>query len=367
MSKEYRAENGPKELAHRCLICGTPLYGVFGYVARLFGITRSTRNPNFCNRCNTHVEAGRLIEITVLFADLSSFTQLTHELGADRAFEIANAFLQMSTYELVKRGAFIDKYIGDAVMAIFNVPLPAPDHPARAVAAAMEILEQTEKLGPRFDRPLAAGVGIASGWAHVGSLGSDDERHFTAVGEVVNVAARLEGKTEAGEILADATVYQQVAGEFPGVGTEILSLKGLGEPLPAYRLRATGRNSSPPRTFSNERPGGGRSFAFSALILSVLGAPCAATVSIGPLAVAIGLGSIAGVTGALAFLDDWRIRFPLVTCALLGTLVTLHSFWRSPHRRSRDAYIICGSAIFTFLVIGFELYAHRFIEHHPWP
>jgi len=65
----------------------------------------------------------------------------------------------MSTYELVERGAFIDKYIGDAVMAIFNVPLPAADHSARAVAA-LEIVERTSKLGERFGRTLAAGVGI---------------------------------------------------------------------------------------------------------------------------------------------------------------------------------------------------------------
>jgi adenylate cyclase len=127
---------------------------------KALGISRSSRNPNFCNRCNTHIEEGRLVEITVLFADIIHSLELTHELGADTAFEISNSFLQMSTYELVERGAFIDKYIGDAVMAIFNVPLPAADHSARAVAAALEIVERTSKLGERFGRTLAAGVGI---------------------------------------------------------------------------------------------------------------------------------------------------------------------------------------------------------------
>jgi adenylate cyclase len=167
-------------------------------LARIFGISRSARNPNLCNRCNTHVEEGQLAEITVLFADLTSFTEITHALGPDLGFEIANAFLQMSTHELVKRGAFIDNYIGDAVMAIFNVSLPVADHAARAVDAAVEILAETEKLGARFGKGLTAGVGIASGWARVGSLGSDIERHLTAVGDVVNLASRLESKTQPG-------------------------------------------------------------------------------------------------------------------------------------------------------------------------
>jgi adenylate cyclase len=83
-------------------------------------------------------------------------------------------------------------------MAIFNVSLPVADHAARAVDAAVEILAETEKLGARFGKGLTAGVGIASGWARVGSLGSDIERHLTAVGDVVNLASRLESKTQPG-------------------------------------------------------------------------------------------------------------------------------------------------------------------------
>src|SRR5436309_15523805 len=108
-------------LSAQCSICGTPLSGAMSVVFRIVGIRRSTRNPNICTRCSTHIEEGRLVEITVLFADLSSFTELTYDLGAQRTHEDVDAFLRMATELLATHGAFIDKYIGAAVMAPFNV------------------------------------------------------------------------------------------------------------------------------------------------------------------------------------------------------------------------------------------------------
>src|SRR5207249_8048979 len=126
-------------LLAQCSICGTPLSGAMSVVFRIVGIRRSPRNPNICTRCSTHVEEGRLVETTVLFADLSSFTELTHDLGAERTHEVIDAFLRMATDVLVKHGAFIDKYIGDAVMALFNVPIRYEDHARRAILAATEL------------------------------------------------------------------------------------------------------------------------------------------------------------------------------------------------------------------------------------
>ena len=80
-----------------------------------------------------------MVEITVLFADLSSFTEMTQDLGAEKTHEVVDAFLRMATDVLVKHGAFIDKYVGDAVMALFNVPIRYNDHARRAILSAMEI------------------------------------------------------------------------------------------------------------------------------------------------------------------------------------------------------------------------------------
>ena len=90
------------------------------------------------------------MEITVLFADLSSFTEMTHDLGAQRTHEVVDAFLRMATDVLVRQGAFIDKYIGDAVMALFNVPIRHEDHARRAILAATDLNAELQNLRARL-------------------------------------------------------------------------------------------------------------------------------------------------------------------------------------------------------------------------
>ena len=128
-----------------------------------------------------------MVEITVLFADLSSFTEMTQDLGAEKTHEVVDAFLRMATDVLVKHGAFIDKYVGDAVMALFNVPIRYDDHARRAILSATELESELKNLGARFGLPLKASVGIATGHARVGRLGSDDTKDYTAIGDVVNL------------------------------------------------------------------------------------------------------------------------------------------------------------------------------------
>src|SRR5688572_18190627 len=159
-------------LAAQCSICGTILAGAASFIYRIFGIKRSPRNPNICTRCSTHVEEGRMAEITVLFADLSSFTELTHELGAEKTHQVVDSYLRMATEVLVKHGAFIDKYVGDAVMALFNVPIRYEDHALRAAEAAKELALALTTLGAHFGLALEVSTGIATGFAHVGRLGS---------------------------------------------------------------------------------------------------------------------------------------------------------------------------------------------------
>src|SRR6187401_2846383 len=156
--------------APECVICGTALVGPLGALFRMLGIGRSDRNPNLCNRCNTHVEEGRVVELTVLFADLSGFTAMTRRLGPERTHAVVDAFLKSATFALVRHGAFIDKYVGDAVMAFFNAPIRYEDHAARAVAAALDIQAEMPALSERFELDLHASIGVASGWAHVGRL-----------------------------------------------------------------------------------------------------------------------------------------------------------------------------------------------------
>jgi adenylate cyclase len=371
-----------------CLVCGTALAGPLGALFRVFGIRRSSRNPNICSRCNTHAEEGRLVNLTVLFADLSNFTELTHELGPERTHEVVDAFLRGATYALVKHGAFIDKYIGDAVMAFFNVPLRYDDHSARAVAAALEIQAELPALSKRFGIDLRSSIGIASGWARVGRLGSADGRDYTAIGDVVNLAARLESQARPGEVVIHGDVYEHVAGEFPTVPAEALQLKGFADPIPARRLGG-GAGELPRRlgrAFDRDADvGRRRAISVGSIVFAVLGAPCAAVGLLGPLSVVLGLGTLFGVVGTsvLPVLDSSPVRIPLLTLGLLGALANLYTVWHAHELRRaaaaegkflpdtrlerRRRFLVLGSAVVSLLTIAFELYAHQFVTHHPWP
>jgi adenylate cyclase len=377
----------PVEAAPHCVICGTALAGPLAYVFRAVGVSRSPRNPNLCNRCNTHTEEGRLVELTVVFADLSSFTELTHELGPERTHEVADAFLRMATYALVRQGAFIDKYVGDAVMAFYNVPIRYADHAARAVAAALEIQAELPAVAAGLGLELKASIGIASGWARVGRLGSGDGKDYTAIGDVVNVAARLEGQAGPGEIVVDGYAYGQLADRFPGVAAESLALKGFSEPIPAYRLGSeAGVSVDKRRALSIDgEPSRRRAIGLGATIFAILGAPCAAVALVGPLAVALGLGSLFGAlaTSTLSVLDTAPIRIPFLTLATLGALANLYTLWHARSVRAqaraeerdlpmtrlerRRTIVVGVSAAVTLLAVAFELYAHEFVTHHPWP
>jgi adenylate cyclase len=363
------------QLAAQCGICGTILSGAMSVVYRTFGVRRSPRNPNICTRCSTHVEEGRLVEITVLFADLSSFTELTQDLGAEKTHEVVDAFLRMATEALVKRGAFIDKYVGDAVMALFNVPVRSDDHARRAIIAATEIGSGLAALGSQFGLRLEASAGIATGHARVGRLGSDDTKDYTAIGDVVNLAARLQGKAGAGEILIGEESYARHAKDFPGAKSEKVVLKGFREPVTAYRLHGAGA-----KPLSNDPPDstGKQTTSLGAIIFGILGAPCAVATLIGPLAVALGAGGLFGLAAALTFLDQSIVRVPILLLAVLAAVANLYTLWRARKLRTeskvpehlktmttlekRRTIFVLTAALLTLGIVLFEMVAHALMH-----
>jgi adenylate cyclase len=340
-------------------------------IFRTVGIRRSPRNPNLCNRCDTHIEEGRVVEMTVLFADLSSFTELTQELGPERTHEVVDAFLRMATDVLVKHGAFIDKYVGDAVMALFNVPIRHGDHGRRAVLAATELRSALEDLGRRFDLPLEASVGIASGFARVGRLGSADSKDYTAIGDVVNLAARLQGKAGAGEILISQEIYVKHSGDFSDATPERLALKGFREPVQAYRLHGKGESrpaDEPVEAAAKEK------ISMGAVVFGVLGAPCAVTTLVSPLAVAVGAGGLFGLSAVLAFLDKSAIRVPILALTTLAALANLYTLSHARKLRAeekvpahlkvmtsqekRRTIFVLSASLLTLGIVAFEIVAH---------
>ncbi len=140
-------------LAANCLVCGIPLVGLAAVFLRWRGIRRSPRNLNCCTQCGAHLEEGRLLEMTVVFADLSSFTEMTSQMGASATWSVVDEFLRLASSTLISHGAFVDKYIGDAVMALFNVPIKRADHAAAAVAASAKLQQLLPELSGRLGMP----------------------------------------------------------------------------------------------------------------------------------------------------------------------------------------------------------------------
>jgi adenylate cyclase len=142
------------------------------------------------------------------------------------------------TEVLLQHDALIDKLMGDAVMAIFGAPIVRPDHAQQAVEAALTIQERAAAAFPADWQGACLRIGINSGAAFVGRVGSSDMKDYPAVGDVVNVAQRLQSEAQAGEILVAETVYERLPGNYSGAQRRVLRVKGRDEPVTAYALNA---------------------------------------------------------------------------------------------------------------------------------
>ena len=374
MSAPFETQIPP--LAANCAVCGIPLVGLAAVFLRWRGIRRNTRNPNCCTQCGAHLEEGRLVEMTVVFADLSSFTEMTGRLGATATYSVVDEFLRLASTTLMSHGAFIDKYIGDAVMALFNVPIKRADHAAAAVAAAAKVQELLPGLSERLGVPLLASIGIASGFARVGRLGSDDIKDYTAIGDAVNQAARLQAQARATEIVVSQDVYQEVASAYPSVPPESLALKGFPQRSVAYRLNG---KPSAPLSAAGWRPEDRPAMNWSAVMLALLGSGCLASSFAAALVLAFG-GASAGALFALArWFDNSPARVPLIMASALIASIVLVSLERQRRmrrdciaRRSclemtpperRQVRLAAGLAAASLTLIALELLMHYVIGH----
>lgn len=153
-------------------------------------------------------------ELSVLFTDVRGFTSLTEDVEPEDLVELLNAFLAEMTQAVFDEGGTLDKYLGDGLMAFFGDPIPYDDHADRAVRAALSMRERLAHVQQRWfalgQRPLSIGVGIASGFVTVGAIGSPERLEYTVIGNNVNLAARLVGVAEPGEILCNARTAASV-------------------------------------------------------------------------------------------------------------------------------------------------------------
>jgi len=173
---------------------------------------------------------------TFLFTDVRGFTSLSEKLKPEEVTEIMNKALTVQVECVQKNGGMVDKFIGDACMAIFNAPLDLEDHQNKAVKTAIEMQEAIKELNKELSHEIAIGVGVNTGQAVIGNMGSDTRFDFSAIGDAVNIAARLEsGTKEAG---VDILIGEETAKDcsFKLKSVKDIKVKGKEKALKVYTI-----------------------------------------------------------------------------------------------------------------------------------
>jgi adenylate cyclase len=219
-----------------------PLRGVLSVPFRIFGIRPSKMNPNTCTICElmfSKVMQARKISIdaTVMFADLRGYTGLSQSLPPDAVSGLLDAFYDECASAIWEYDGLLNKTIGDAVMAVFNFPIRQEDHARQAVLAARAIQEGWQARRPAVTESLgldavdlSIGIGLHCGELSFGEFGRS-HRDLTAIGTVVNMAARAQSVAAAGEILLTDAVCARAPVESAGSRARQYHLKGFAEPV----------------------------------------------------------------------------------------------------------------------------------------
>jgi adenylate cyclase len=181
---------------------------------------------------NGGVELGGVLQpVTVVFADIRDFTKISEHLDAREVVLLLNEFFTAMTQVILDAGGTLDKYIGDCVMALFGAPVPAADDAQRAVEAAINMQREVARL----NKQIRIGVGIHTGRAVVGNIGSSQRMQYTAIGDAVNVAARLVNIASPGQIIVSEDIRNLATGFFEPLGE--VELKGRQQKMNAYALQ----------------------------------------------------------------------------------------------------------------------------------
>lgn len=221
------------------------LRGVLSAPYRVVGLKPSRMNPNTCTFCELMfskvMKTTKItIDATILFADLRAFTRLSQSLSANEMGGVLDIFYDECAAAIWEQDGLLNKTIGDAVMAVFNFPIKQADHTRRAVLAAREIQRRCAAKRPDFDvllgesgGTIGVGIGINCGELSFGEFGRS-HRDLTAIGTVVNTAARAQSAAAAGEILVTEAVYERARADLAGAASRSYELKGFAQPVSLY-------------------------------------------------------------------------------------------------------------------------------------
>jgi adenylate cyclase len=205
---------------------------------------------------------GETLPVTILFTDIRSFTTISEKMDAQALVGLLNEYFTEMVGIVMQEDGVVDKYIGDAIMAVFGAPVPKPDDPANAVRAAVRMRHALRHLNERLKErglaPLRTGIGIHTGEVVAGNIGSEARMEYTVIGDAVNLASRLESSTkELGvNILISEDTYQLVKDKVVARQVKEITVKGRAAPVMTYEVigfegeKNLEKDSDHPRTSS---------------------------------------------------------------------------------------------------------------------
>ncbi|HNB36277.1 MAG TPA: adenylate/guanylate cyclase domain-containing protein [Anaerolineales bacterium] len=181
---------------------------------------------------------GKRTEITAIFADIRGFTSYSETLAPEKLVSVLNLYLAAMAEAVLAQEGTIDKFMGDAIMAWFNAPVPQPDHTLRAVKTALAIRESVERLYKELPKEshLSFGAGIHFGDAVLGLIGTEKRLEYTAISDTVNTAKRLQENSTKNQILLSKDAYERVQKEVDARPVAEISVKGKAKPVEVYEV-----------------------------------------------------------------------------------------------------------------------------------
>jgi adenylate cyclase len=222
-------------------MCTRPFGAPGGPIMRLIGLGPWPGNPKYCRGCFKALyrkREGAEIECTLLFADIRGSTQLGESMPSAEFRALMDRFYATATEILVEHEAIVDKFVGDEVIGIFIPALTDGNHASQAIDAGLDLLRAT---GNGTDAPWAPiGIGVNTGRAYVGAVGTADHVEFTALGDSVNITARLASVAARGEVLVTEAAARSAGIRLAGLERRRLDLRGRTEATQAlvFTLRS---------------------------------------------------------------------------------------------------------------------------------
>jgi adenylate cyclase len=220
--------------APRCKVCAAPFKGLGSVVTAVTGHRRSNANPLLCDPCFKELRdhpGGAEVEISVLFADIRGSTGIAEKIGAARFRHLLQHFYAVADRAIDRHGGVVDKFLGDGIMALFVPFISGNNHAAQAIAAGRSLVGK-ESHDPRLvEAGVRFGVGVHTGEAFVGTLGSGDKFDFSALGDTVNAAARLGSIAQPNELLVSWTAWRAAGLPAENLDRRPVQLTGRAEPL----------------------------------------------------------------------------------------------------------------------------------------